>query len=952
MDFLSVDFETRSQCDLFKEGVYRYATDTTTEILMMGWAFNDEPAVVWTPEHPFPKRIIDHVKTGGEIRAWNAQFERLIWWYVLASDFGVPEPELEQFRCTAARARAHGLPGSLKDAARSLALPMQKQEAGQRLIKLYCVPGHKDLIPAEDWALFIDYCRMDVEVERQLTQFLRELNDTEWEDYWVNERINDRGVPVDVPFAVAAQAYGVDIKADADRRIAELTNGEVANARARSDRNQWLSTRLSEKHREVLIENKVMKFGKPRREELLLQPDLDADVREFTELVDEAGGATLGKYQAFSDRSLDGRLRGAFMFSGGGQTGRYSSTGLQLHNLRRDVFDDPEPMIQTILAGQPVEEPTKALSRLVRAVISHPKSLTWVDYSNIEGRMAPWLEGTELGEAKLSVFREGIDPYKVNAAGTFGVDYSEVSKTQRQAGKVQELACIAEDSLVLTLCGEKRIQDVVAGDFVWDGVSWVHTDGAIYKGENYVIEYQGLCATEDHLVWVEGSEDPIPLGVAAASGSYLVQSGSGGTPIRAYGHRNSGTPVYEGVGGVVCPDQMPRMWSSEMDFVYINDHRKSERLPKLPQPEAGSCLALQTPNSGEKSLHESQQCGVGDIWGQRQTVSFFFSDRGCGLGDREPRATRQGDGTRPDQKRGPLRTWQSAMGHEEAESTTHKQNDQYASVSQISPRLSARSVCGQHFEKLAVNGVDVQPDRGTVEPPKLQAKRRVWDLLNCGQFHRFTASGKLVHNCQFGGGVGALQVMGRAYGLEISEDYGKTLRDGWRTVNPWMAAFGRKLEKAVRAAIKAPETWHEAGRVAYAYDGTDWLWCKLPSGRLLAYHEPKFEMTTTPWGEEVMAITALWGGSRPKVGEPWPRRPLIAGLLIENCTQAASACLLRDALRKCDERGIEVVMHVHDEIVAQNVSKEDLRAVLLDTPAWAAGLPVQASAENGVRYGK
>lgn len=323
MDFLSVDFETRSQCDLFKEGVYRYATDTTTEILMMGWAFNDEPAVVWTPEHPFPKRVIDHVKAGGEIRAWNAQFERLIWWYVLASDFGVPEPELEQFRCTAARARAHGLPGSLKDAARSLALPMQKQDAGQRLIKLYCVPGHKDLIPAEDWALFIDYCRMDVEVERQLTQFLRELNDTEWEDYWVNERINDRGVPVDVPFAIAAQAYGVDIKADADRRIAELTNGEVANARARSDRNQWLSTRLSEKHREVLIENKVMKFGKPRREELLLQPDLDADVREFTELVEEAGGATLGKYQAFSDRALDGRLRGAFMFSGGGQTGRY-----------------------------------------------------------------------------------------------------------------------------------------------------------------------------------------------------------------------------------------------------------------------------------------------------------------------------------------------------------------------------------------------------------------------------------------------------------------------------------------------------------------------------------------------------------------------------------------------------------------------------------------------------
>lgn len=646
MDFLSVDFETRSQCDLFKEGVYRYATDSTTEVLMMGWAFNEEPAVVWTPEHPFPQRVIDHVKAGGEIRAWNAQFERLIWWYVLAPDFGVPEPDLEQFRCTAARARAHGLPGSLKDAARALELPMQKQEAGQRLIKLYCVAGHQDYIPAPDWALFIDYCRMDVEVERQISQCLRDLTDSEWQDYWANERINDRGVPVDVNFAIAAQAYGVDIKAEADRRIAELTKGEVANARARSDRNRWLAARLTDKHLAVLSENSVLKFGKPRREELLLQPDLHAEVREFTELVDEAGGATLGKYQAFADRALDGRLCGAFMFSGGGQTGRYSSTGIQLHNLRRDVFDEPEQMIQTILKGQPVEQPTKALSRLVRAVISHPKGLTWVDYSNIEGRMAPWLEGTQLGEDKLDMFRKGLDPYKVNAAETFSVEYEQVTKEQRQAGKVQELAL------------------------------------------------------------------------------------------------------------------------------------------------------------------------------------------------------------------------------------------------------------------------------------------------------------------QFGGGVGALQAMGGNFGLEISDDYGKTLRDGWRKVNPWMAAFGRKLETAVRKCLKAPEVWHEAGRVSYAYDKTDWLWCKLPSGRLLGYHNPQFEDVTTPWGEQVTAVTALWGGGRPKTGESWPRRPLIAGLLIENCTQAASACLLRDALRKCDEQGIEVVMHVHDEIVAQNVDKERLRGILLDAPAWAAGLPIQASAETGVRYGK
>jgi DNA polymerase len=79
---------------------------------------------------------------------------------------------------------------------------------------------------------------------------------------------------------------------------------------------------------------------------------------------------------------------------------------------------------------------------------------------------------------------------------------------------------------------------------------------------------------------------------------------------------------------------------------------------------------------------------------------------------------------------------------------------------------------------------------------------------------------------------------------------------------------------------------------------------------------------------------------------------LVGGLLIENCTQAASACLLRDAIRQCDAKGIELVMHVHDELVAQNCDKNDLRDVLLNAPAWSVGLPIQASAESGVRYGK
>lgn len=646
MPVLSIDFETSSEVDLLTRGIYHYAQDTSTRVRMMGWAFDDEPVVVWTPEQPFPQRVIDHVKAGGRINAWNAQFERLIWWYVLGPDLGLPEPRLDQFYCSAARARAHGLPGRLKDSARLLDLPIQKQEAGTRLIKTYCAPGHTRVIPAPDLALFIEYCRRDVEVERLICTVLRELTPSEWQDYWVNERINDRGVPIDVPVAVAAQHYGAAVQHDANAAIYALTNGAVRNARARSSRQAWLLPRLTDEQLEAITELKVMKFGQWQRNLLLERTDLHPEVRALTQYVNDAGGATLNKYKAFAARALDGRLCGAFMFSGGGQTGRYSSTGIQLHNLRRDAHKDPQIIIDQILAKAEITNPATALSKLIRSIIAKPEGLAWVDYSNVEGRVAPWLEGSALGDAKLQLFRDGIDPYIYNASATFGVPMPEVTPDQRQAGKVQELAL------------------------------------------------------------------------------------------------------------------------------------------------------------------------------------------------------------------------------------------------------------------------------------------------------------------QFGGGIGALQVMGGNYKLEIGDDYGRTLRDAWRLANPWMTSFSTALETASKRAYQIPGEWFTAGRVAYAYDGKDWLWCRLPSGRLLAYLHPKLEEQETPWGDKRMALTVVWGGAKPKVTEAWPRRTLHGGLLIENCTQATSACLLRDALLRCDKAGIQVVAHVHDEIVAENVSKERLHKMLLDLPAWAVGLPIEAKAYFGDRYGK
>jgi hypothetical protein len=122
MSILWVDFETLSRCDLTTKGVYNYAQDASTDVLCMSYAFNDEDVVTWTPELPFPKRVRQHT---GQIRAHNAAFERLIFWYVLHINY-----DLEQFYCTATQARANCAPGSLEDVGRFASADMRKDYRG------------------------------------------------------------------------------------------------------------------------------------------------------------------------------------------------------------------------------------------------------------------------------------------------------------------------------------------------------------------------------------------------------------------------------------------------------------------------------------------------------------------------------------------------------------------------------------------------------------------------------------------------------------------------------------------------------------------------------------------------------------------------------------------------------------------------------------------------------
>jgi DNA polymerase len=427
------DFETRSACDLKAGGVYNYARHPTTEVLCMSYAEDDGPVRTWRPGDPFPA-----IK--GQIRAHNAAFERLIFWHVLK----MPIP-LEQFYCTAAQARANCAPGSLEDVGRFAGTSMRKDHRGAALVRACCIPPYKDdLIPE-----LIEYCEQDVRTMRAVSQAMRELTPEELEDYHVNERINDRGVLVDVPLCQAAVKYAADELAEIQETVRTLTRGEILSVRSPKMR-LWVQDRLGPEALKLMERDDKFSIDKTARANLLAVDDpeqVPPDVREVIQCADDLWASSVAKFDRLAKLAGDDhRVRGAFVFAGGSATGRASSYGAQVHNFTRKCAEDPAAVRHAMVRGHSIvpqfgRRVTDVLRGMLRPALipSRGKKFVVADWSAIEGRVNPWLSGR--GEDKLQQFRDRLDPYVVNASQTFRVGYAKVDKAQRQVGKVQELAC-------------------------------------------------------------------------------------------------------------------------------------------------------------------------------------------------------------------------------------------------------------------------------------------------------------------------------------------------------------------------------------------------------------------------------------------------------------------------------------------------------------------------------
>jgi DNA polymerase len=445
---LWLDFETRSRYGLRTGGVYNYARDPSTEVLCMSYAFDNDEVQTWVPSIPFPERVANYK---GQIRAHNAAFERLIFWHVLDMPF-----KLTQFYCTAAQARANCLPGSLEDLGRALGASMKKDHRGAALIRQLSIPRADGTFreDADLMAEMVAYCEQDVRTMRAASAAMRDLSETELKDYHVNERINDRGVCVDVPLCEAAVAYAEQELKDIEQLVVEITEGALTSVRSPRMR-EWVAERLGPEARKLMT---VYKDGEAKtsidksvRANLLAISDpeqVPPHVADVIQCADDLWASSVAKFQRLAQLAgEDHRVRGAFVFAGGSATGRASSYGAQVHNFTRRTLGDAESARHSMVRGHSIvpaygKRVTDVLRGMLRPALIPARGhvLVVADWSAIEARATPWLAADPQADAVLDVFRAGEDIYKREAAGIYRCTPEAVTDEQRQIGKVAILS--------------------------------------------------------------------------------------------------------------------------------------------------------------------------------------------------------------------------------------------------------------------------------------------------------------------------------------------------------------------------------------------------------------------------------------------------------------------------------------------------------------------------------
>jgi DNA polymerase len=404
------DYETRSTLELGDVGAWRYTTHISTDVWCCAYCVDDSPVELWLPGNPIPDQFIEAANNRDWlIVAFNDGFERLVEQHIMAPRYGWPLIPIERHRCLQAASLARALPGSLDGAAAALKLTQQKDAAGKRVMMMMSRPRkpRRDEDPKgvywfddeERRQQLYAYCKQDVITERQLHKHVPFLEGDEQALWLIDQQINDRGVFVDRQLLDSALKIAEQAQADIDLELAEITAGEIDSVHQVARLLEWLNVRGC----------KLKSITKEDLERALVKELPDTTRRVIQLRLDGAHAATNKLDTMRAWLSPDSRARGCFKFHGA-STGRWSSYGIQVQNLKRPVVEDVDAAIEAVASGslqhlrQHYSQPMSVVGDVTRAMMCAAPGhrLIVADLSGIESRVTAWVSGQQ---SKLDMWR-------------------------------------------------------------------------------------------------------------------------------------------------------------------------------------------------------------------------------------------------------------------------------------------------------------------------------------------------------------------------------------------------------------------------------------------------------------------------------------------------------------------------------------------------------------------
>lgn len=961
-------------------GVRVYAEHPTTEVLTFKYDLKDGRGIrSWKPGEPNPQDLFDHIASGKLIEAHNAGFEMTIWDQVCAPKYGWPPVQPKQWRCSAAKSRAFGLPSSLADVGQSLKLDTQKDADGKRLLKLFSWPKDptkKDprwrVLPAEepvDAVKLDDYCETDCEVEALVSARCPDLPQQEL-DYWLaDQAINRRGIGVDMAAVRDCIAVVNEVLVAYDEEMFNLIGLRTSQAKKLVE---WLANNgvMGSDGRPVKsLAAEELEFLYEQREHYAYPIGRVLEIRGLT-----ASASVKKVFSMANHASRDARLCDLFIYHGA-RTGRDTHADVQPGNLPKAGPDlrwcdnqgvcnrpyakhfDQCPWCGCSAAFSSEESPVEkdkgwcfegvehvlevlqmrsmhalehffgdallCISGVVRSLLVAKEGhrLICSDYASIEAVVSAVLTGEEW---RVEAFRDRQDIYLHGAASVTGKTYEWYMQNggkkhpDRQAyGK----PCLGPQTQVLTDRGYLAIVDVLTTDKVWDGVEWVNHEGLLNQGIKEVMRLDGALITQDHLVNTKG------LWRAAkqlVSNQCLLlqalETGSANLP-------SSGIPS-------------PVQAIEKPSFSVIADANPTESLSPISEKVSqlaaivarrrrplftGKCITPTRPICPTTSTADGCLTGSLAPWDGVTT-----------LGQSNTRVTAGGAST---SGRVGIRTAELFCATFKRYLAGIVRNLKWtgATATGTTNRETCVLLPGRQTastkERSTIKTRKFSPLKGTSN-----TLSSVYDLANAGPRRRFTIktdSGHLlVHNCELGLGFGGFHGALFAFGFEGTEQEARRVVNAWREASPafvemWGGQYRGVPWKptrreffglegcAIQAVLEPGKAFFYRGITYQVLD--DVLYCTLLSGRRMAYHQPRlwYGAKRDGW-VECYSLTYMTWNTNPKLGaKGWVRMETYSGRLFENIAQATARDIMAHAVVKLERAGYPVVLRVHDEVAAE-----------------------------------